>query len=127
MREPSWVPRAAVIAVHEALIAEHGGALGIRDEGLLDSALARPRQIYTYEEGASLTRLAAAYAFGLAKNHAFVDGNKRIAWVVCAEFLRVNGRVLTATQADVVTTMLALASSSIDERQFAEWLERNCA
>ena len=125
MNEPKWVPLAVVMAIHEAQLAQHGGGVGVRDHGLLESALARPQQIYAYTENPSLTRLAAAYAFGLAKNHAFVDGNKRTAWVVCATFLEVNGRRVNAMQADVVTTMLGVADSSINEETFASWLERN--
>jgi death-on-curing protein len=125
MNEPKWVPLAVVMAIHEAQLAQHGGGVGVRDQGLLESALARPRQIHAYTEGPPLTRLAAAYAFGLAKNHAFVDGNKRTAWVVCATFLEVNGRQVTATQADVVATMLGVADSSINEEAFSAWLERN--
>ena len=125
MNEPKWIPLAVVMAIHEAQLAQHGGGVGVRDQGLLESALARPRQIHAYTENPPLVRLAAAYAFGLAKNHAFVDGNKRTAWVVCATFLEVNGRKVTATQADVVTTMLGVADGSINEEVFAAWLERN--
>jgi death-on-curing protein len=125
MNEPKWAPLAVVIAIHEAQLSQHGGSVGIRDQGLLESALSRPQQIHAYTENPSLSRLAAAYAFGLAKNHAFVDGNKRTAWVVCATFLEVNGRSVTATQAEVVTSMLGVADSSINEETFAAWLERN--
>jgi death-on-curing protein len=125
MNEPKWVPLAVVMAIHEAQLAQHGGGIGVRDQGLLESALARPQQIHAHTEKPPITRLAAAYAFGLAKNHAFVDGNKRTVWVVCATFLEVNGRSVTATQEDVVVTMLGVADSSINEETFAAWLERN--
>jgi death-on-curing protein len=125
MTEPQWVSLAVVMAIHEAQLAEHGGTIGVREQGLLESALARPRQIYAYGDDPDLLQLAAAYAFGLAKNHAFVDGNKRTAWVVCALFLELNGRYVTATQGDVVTTMLGVASGEIAEREFAAWLGRN--
>ncbi len=125
MSEPKWVSLPVVMAIHEAQLAEHGGSAGIRDTGLLESALARSKQIHAYAENPSLEQLAAAYAFGLAKNHAFLDGNKRTAWVVCAVFLELNGRRVTASQADVVTTMLGVADGSITEDSFVTWLERN--
>lgn len=125
MNEPKWVSLSVVMAIHEAQLAEHGGSTGVRDSGLLESALARPRQIYACVEGPSLERLAAAHAMGLAKNHAFLDGNKRTAWVVCAVFMELNGRQITATQADVVTTMLGVADGSVTEESFVIWLRRN--
>lgn len=127
MKDPTWVSVPVVMAIHEAQIAEHGGSLGVRDQGLLESALARPRQIHAYVDDPSMPAMAAAYAFGIAKNHPFTDGNKRTAWVVCAAFLELNGRRVTATQADVVAAMLGLASGEISEEQFALWLERNSA
>jgi len=113
------------MAIHEAQIAEHGGSLGVRDEGLLESALARPRQIFTYEDAPTLARLAAAYGFGIAKNHPFIDGNKRTAWVVCATFLEINGREVVASQADAVTAMLGVASGEWPEAKFSKWLDSN--
>ncbi|MBV9676213.1 MAG: type II toxin-antitoxin system death-on-curing family toxin [Acidobacteriaceae bacterium] len=123
MKEPYWVAYDVVLAIHEAQLAEHGGSLGIRDQGLLDSALARPKNLYAYSEQAALAQLAASYAVGLAKNHAFIDGNKRTAWVVCAVFLELNGIPATADQTSVVTIMLGVASGTITEEQFARWLE----
>jgi len=125
MTEPQWVPLAVVMAIHEAQLAEHGGRMGVREQGLLESALARPRQIYAYANEPDLFQLAGAYAFGIAKNHAFVDGNKRTGWVVCALFLELNGRSVVATQADVVTTMLRVAAGEMSEREFADWLRSN--
>ena len=125
MNEPQWVSPAVVMAIHEAQLSEHGGATGVRDQGLLESALARPRQVYAYAGNPSLTRLAAAYAFGLAKNHPFVDGNKRTAWVVCAAFLELNGREVTADQAGVVSIMLGVAGGTVSEDQLIEWLEQD--
>jgi death-on-curing protein len=113
------------MAIHEAQLAEHGGGVGVRDQGLLESALARQQQVHAYSENPTLARLATAYAFGLAKNHAFVDGKKRTAWIVCATFLEINGRTVTATQQDVVTVMLGVADSSMKEEQFTQWLEQN--
>jgi len=125
MNEPRWVSLSVVMAIHEAQLAEHGGSVGVRDQGLLESALARPQQIYAYTDAPTLSRLASGYAFGLAKNHAFLDGNKRTAWVVCATFLELNGRRVLASQADVVTNMLGVADSSVNEEAFVGWLERN--
>jgi len=123
VKEPHWVAYDVVLAIHEAQLAEHGGSPGIRDQGLLDSALARPKNLYAYSEQAALAQLAASYAVGLAKNHAFIDGNKRTAWVVCAVFLELNGIPATADQTSVVTIMLGVASGTITEEQFARWLE----
>jgi death-on-curing protein len=125
MKEPQWVSLAVVLAIHEAQLAEHGGAVGIRDQGLLKSAMACPRQIYTYSEHPTLAGLAAAYAVGFAKNHAFVDGNKRTAWVVCATFLELNGKRVTADQADVVAIMLGVAEGKMSEMKLATWLSLN--
>ncbi|NEQ71346.1 MAG: type II toxin-antitoxin system death-on-curing family toxin [Symploca sp. SIO2D2] len=95
MKEPRWVPDQAVIAIHDELIAEHEGDSGLRDPGLLAASLARPKNVFTYTDNATLCDLAAAYAFGLAKNHAFVDGNKRIALAVIDVFLPSTARRLT--------------------------------
>ena len=122
MNPPEWILRETVIALQEQLLAEFGGATGIRDNDLLDSALHRPQNLHAYEE-ASLPELAAAYAYGLVKNHPFVDGNKRIAFSVAALFLQCNGRMLTAGEADAVIQMLALAAGEIGEREYARWLE----
>ena len=125
MNEPRWISLSVVMAIHEAQLAEHGGSTGVRDAGLLDSALARPRQVYACVEAAGLVRVAAAYAFGIAKNQTFLDGNKRTAWVVCATFLELNGRRITASQVDVVGTMLGVADGSVNEDSFVVWLELN--
>jgi death on curing protein len=125
VKEPKWLSQAAALAIHEAQLSEHGGGAGIRDMGLLESALARPRQIFSYSDTPALTELAAAYAIGLARNHPFVDGNKRTAWVLCAVFLEWNGREVTAEQADVVAIMMGIAAGEIKESQLAEWLKKN--
>jgi death on curing protein len=119
-----WIDPAVLRAVHEEQLAEHGGAAGVRDEGLFESALARPRNLAQYgtPDAASL---AASYAFGLARNHAFVDGNKRTAFVACELFLALNGQLLVADDADCVLTMLALAAGDIDEDTFAQWLREH--
>ncbi len=123
MKQPQWIAYDVVLAIHEAQLAEHGGSAGIRDQGLLDSALARPRNLYAYSEHVTLSQLAASYAVGLAKNHGFIDGNKRTAWVVCAVFLELHEIPVTVDQASVVTMMLGVASGTVAEEQFARWLE----
>jgi len=122
VKEPAWILRETVLALHEQLIAEFGGSLGIRDDGLLDSALNRPQNVFAYGQSA-LSKLAASYAFGLAKNHAFVDGNKRIAFAVTVLFLEINGRSFMAGEVDATIQMLALAAGEKSETEFAEWLE----
>ena len=122
--EPVWLLREFIIAVHERLIAEYGGSPGLRDEGLLESALARPLHLFNY--GApSLAQLAASYAVGIAKNHAFVDGNKRTAFVAAAVFLERNGLNLTAPEAEATVAMLRVAEGSMSEKQLARWLDRH--
>ncbi len=113
-----------VIALHEQLLAEFGGSPGLRDEGLLDSALTRPRHRHSYE-AAGLPRLAASYAFGLVKNHPFVDGNKRIGFAAAVLFLELNGLRFGAGEVDAVVKTLALAAGEIDEGGYAAWLEAN--
>lgn len=117
--EPRWVPKAVVLAVHDAQIAEHGGGQGLRDEGLLEAALDRPRNLLHYGQP-DMAALAAAYAYGLAKNHPFVDGNKRTSFVTCELFLDLNGHELTMEDAEAVTTWLALAAGELGEAELAE-------
>ena len=119
-----WLSERGVLATHAEQIAEHGGAPGVRDRGLLDSALARPRNLAAYGEP-SVFRLAAAYAFGIARNHPFVDGNKRTALVAAATFLLLNGYELAAPEVEAVEVFLRLADGSVDEGALAAWLERN--
>ncbi|MES9872516.1 MAG: type II toxin-antitoxin system death-on-curing family toxin [Candidatus Sedimenticola sp. 6PFRAG7] len=121
MKEPIWVLPEAVLAIHQMLLAEHGGLPGIRDQKLLDSALARPRQRLTYEVNASIHELAASYSYGLSKNHPFIDGNKRIALTVAAVFLELNGYSLDAPEAEAVIMYEQLASGSITEEFLANW------
>jgi len=122
--EPQWILRETVLALQGRLLAEFGGASGIRDVPMLDSALARPENRYTYGNP-TIPELAAAYAFGLAKNHPFIDGNKRIAFAVAVLFLELNGRRFEASEDDATAQMLALASGAIGEEEYAEWLEKN--
>jgi death on curing protein len=110
-----------VEAFHADQLQQHGGGAGIRDEGLLESAIARPRNKHAYGEN-DICRLAAAYGYGLSSNHPFVDGNKRVAFVAMAVFLRINGMRLRAEQPDVVATTLALAAGRLSEDELAEWL-----
>jgi death-on-curing protein len=108
--------------MHKRQIAEHGGDDGVRDLGLLESAMARPKNIEAYEPDADIARLAAAYAFGIAKNHPFVDRNKRTALVVCRTFLLLNGYQLNAEPTDKYLTFLSLAEGSVSEDQLVDWL-----
>ena len=123
-REPVWLPRAAGLAIHEMLIAEHGGAAGPFDEAKLDAALARPLHRHTYENP-DLFRLAAAYAFGIARDHPFRDGNKRVALTLAGVFLELNGWVLVAPEAEAASMTIALAAGDMDEAAYAAWLEAN--
>jgi death on curing protein len=124
MTEIVWLLRETVLAMHEEQLSEHGGGTGVRDHGLLESALMRPQQLAHYGNG-DIAQLAAAYGFGLAKNHPFVDGNKRVAFAVTETFLVLNGVILTAKDEDCVTTMLQLAASEVDENEFADWIRGN--
>lgn len=125
MSEIKWIQHRAVLAIHSRQIAEHGGSDGIRDEGLLESALARPKNLLAYVDAVDLAALGASYAFGIAKNHPFLDGNKRTAFVVMRTFLSINGVTFTATQQERYQMMLALAEGSCDEEVFADWVRRN--
>lgn len=120
-----WVPEAAVRAMHAELIAEHGGKDGLRDAGLLSSALARPRNKRAYGASSSIFDLAAAYGVGIARNHPFVDGNKRIALAVVYVFLERNGYRLEAPEVDAVEAMLAIAARKWTEKELSAWLKKN--
>lgn len=117
-----WLQTNTVLAIHKLQITEHGGSDGVRDNGLLESALARPRNIQAYEPDADIARLAAAYGFGIAKNHPFIDGNKRTALVATRTFLLLNGFSLAASQKEKYLTFLALAEGSLSEDDLAAWL-----
>jgi death on curing protein len=120
-----WVADSVVLAIHEAQLAEHGGIAGIRDEGLLASALARPHNLEAYGEDVDAAALAATYAFGIARNHPFLDGNKRTAFVVMELFLNLNGWILNADDADCISTMLSVAAGELGEKALATWLRRH--
>ncbi|MDE2275918.1 MAG: type II toxin-antitoxin system death-on-curing family toxin [Burkholderiales bacterium] len=119
-----WVDRRALLLLHADSLAEHGGAPGLRDEGLLDSALARPLNLAAYGQP-DLAALAASYGVGLAKNHAFVDGNKRAAFLAMGLFMGLNGHRLTASQADATLVMLGVAAGTLDEGALAAWLRQH--
>ena len=121
-QEPRWVPRLVIEAVHVDQVREHGGLIGIRDENALESALARARQRWTYEPESDLPRLATDYAFGIARNHPFRDGNKRVAFVAAMVFLGLNGLEFVAPEDEVVQRMLALAAGELDEEEVASWI-----
>jgi death-on-curing protein len=121
-----WVEIRDVIAIHEAQLTEHGGADGVRDMGALESAIARPQNRAAYGE-ASAAALAASYAFGIAKNHPFVDGNKRTAFVALEFFLELNGYTLGADDVECVMVMLGVADGSVSEAKLAAWIDMNCS
>ena len=124
MKRPEWVLTETVIALHEQLLAAFGGSAGVRDAGLLQSAMARPQNLVAYGRP-TVFDLAASYAFGLVKNHPFVDGNKRTGFAVAVLFLELNGCRFTAAEADAAIRTLALAAGDLDERGFADWLRAN--
>lgn len=121
--EPEWISDEEAIALHDRQLAEHGGGVGVRDIGLLQSALARPQNAFHYNQVNSLAKLAACYGYGIAKNHAFIDGNKRAAWVVMRTFLLINGYTLDATKEEKYLTIYDVAQGTFSEDQFADWIE----
>jgi death-on-curing protein len=125
MMAPIWLPRAVIDAIHQELLARFGGLSGVRDEGLLESALARPEHQHAYGDP-TLFELAAAYAYGIVKNHPFLDGNKRVGYMAAYTFLGVNGLSITAPEEEVVIQTLALAASECSEAEYAQWLETAC-
>lgn len=126
MSGPVWIATEIVLAIHDEQLAEHGGRPGIRDRGALDSALARPRNLLAHT-GADLVAAAAAYGFGIARNHPFTDGNKRVSSVVTELFLILNGLELTASDEEVVTIWVELAAGRLEERQLEDWLRAQTA
>jgi len=123
--EPRWPSQVQILTIHSDQIQAHGGSLGLRDRGLLESALERPRNRFLYDPEADLPALAAAYGFGLSSNHPFVDGNKRVAFQAMYLFLGLNGFRIDASEEEVVTTILSLASGDLDEPALADWLRHN--
>ncbi len=127
MTGPRWLAKGALLLLHRESLRQFGGAEGIRDEGLLDSALARPLNRFAYDAEHDLCRLAAAYAKGIAQNHPFVDGNKRAALAAAGVFLMLNGLELTASPAMATVAMLDLAAGEMTEDEFADWLRAHTA
>jgi death-on-curing protein len=124
MKQPVWLDRDDALAVHDMVLAQHGGLIGVRDEGLLASALAKPHNRFAYGS-TSLTDLAASYAAGIILNHPFLDGNKRTGFMLAATFLEINGMVFTASEESVVEKTLALAAGELKEAAYAAWLKTN--
>ncbi len=122
MREPRWLDRRILDAIHEEQLTEHGGQAGTRDENLVESALARPRHKLAYAPESDLALLAAAYGFGLATNHPYLDGNKRVAFVAMLVFLGLNGKRIECPESEVVEIMVGIADSRVDEPELATWL-----
>jgi death-on-curing protein len=123
--ETRWISKKALLLLHEESLSEFGGARGLRDEGLLESALARTRNTHAYNPAATLAELAASYCYGIAKNHAFVDGNKRAAFLSVGLFLAINGYRLTASQVDAIETVLGVAAGTVSEPELALWIAQN--
>lgn len=124
MSEPEWLTRAEALAIHEMMLAQHGGLVGLRDEGLLESALSKPKNLFAY--GApTLAELAASYGVGIIQNHPFLDGNKRTGFMLAATFLESNGLTFSATEDSVVEMTLGLASGHLTEVAYANWLDEN--
>ena len=125
-REWVWLDRAVILAIHDMQLAEHGGGAGVRDAGLLDSALGKPLHLQAYgEPPPDAAALAASYGYGISRNHPFIDGIERTGFVAAELFLRLNGYQLTADDADCVLTMLAVAAGDVTEDEFADWLRRH--
>ena len=124
--EPVWLDERLALAIHDRQLAEHGGGAGVRDAGLLASALTRPQNRWAYGD-VDAAELAAAYAYGIARNHPFVDGNKRTAWVLARVFLAINGHELTFSANEAIAVMLALAAGELGEAELAEWFRNHLA
>lgn len=126
MGDPIWLSVELIEAIHERQLVEHGGGSGVRDHGLLESALARPQQLYSYGgEQIDVIALAAPYAFGLSRNHPFIDGNKRTAAVACELFLELNGYQLVADDSDLYPGFISLAAGELSEEALLDWLRQN--
>ena len=124
MKVPVWLDRTDALAIHEMMLAQYGGLAGVRDEGLLESALAKPQNLFVYARP-SLSGLAASYAVGIVLNHPFLDGNKRTGFMLAATFLELNGRSFNATEESVVQNTLGLASGKLKKAGYAVWLKQN--
>lgn len=124
MKEPIWLNREDCQAIHEMMLSQHGGLAGVRDEGLLESALVKPQNIFAYGSP-TLPEMAASYAAGIILNHPFLDGNKRTGFLLAATFLEINGLSFTATEESVIKQTLALAAGKLKQPAYAEWLRNN--
>jgi len=122
---PKWILKETILSIQSILISEHGGTSGIRDEGLLDSALARPKNLHLYSETANIFELASSLGYSLIKNHPFIDGNKRVALTATAVFLDINGWILNASEPEAVIVFTDLASNKLTEKEFVVWLKKN--
>ena len=126
MQEPLWIKKETVLLLHDRQLSEHGGGSGVRDEGLLESALAKPQNLFVYGDGqVDLAAMAASYAYGIASNHPFIDGNKRTALVASFLFLRKNGYKVMSPEIENYATFLALAAGEIAEDELAAWFRKN--
>jgi death on curing protein len=124
-KEPLWIEERDAFAIHDRLLALHGGATGLRDPGLLQSALARPRQHYSYADASDVIEMAALYTAGIVRNHPFIDGNKRTGFVIGVLFLELHGFVFKASEEDATQAVMALAAGTLDEAGYAAWLREN--
>jgi len=123
--DPKWILKETILSIQSILISEHGGTSGIRDEGLLDSALARPKNLHLYSETANIFELASSLGYSLIKNNPFIDGNKRVALTATAVFLDINGWILNASEPEAVIVFTDLASNKLTEKEFVVWLKKN--
>jgi death-on-curing protein len=125
VKSPKWIDRRALILLHGETLAEHGGLCGLRDKGAFEASLARPRHLYSYQPESDLARPAAAYGFGLARNHPFNDGNKRISFLAIGLFLALNGREITADPIEAIAVIFRVAAGRLIELELAEWIRKN--
>jgi death on curing protein len=125
MKRPRWIDRLALLLLHEETLAEHGGLTGLREEAALHAALARPHHVHVYEPGADVARLAAAYCFGLVRDHPFNDGNKRAGFLALGLFLSLNGYELQVAQAEAAETILLVAAGQLSEESLTKWIRKN--
>jgi death-on-curing protein len=125
VKSPKWIDPRALIMLHGETLAEHGGLPGLREESALDAALARPRHLHTYEPESDLARLAAAYGFGIVRNHPFNDGNKRAGFLAIGVFLACNGKALNADPVEAIAVILRLAEGKLTEQELAGWIRQN--
>jgi death on curing protein len=124
VKQPVWLDRNDCLAIHEMMLAQHGGPAGVRDEGLLESALARPQNLFAYGTP-TLAEMASSYAAGIIRGHPFLDGNKRTGFMLAVTFLELNGRIFAATEESVVEKTVALAAGKLEESAYAAWLNTN--